>query len=842
MSRLILKICIDKFKSLPRDENGAAMMITLAVVLFLYLLCSSTYAIGMTINEKIQLQNAADAAAYSAAVVEADGLSRIATINRAMSWTYIQTVKRRMDYIVLEWLNLTKTNFDEDRKRCQEFNSKQYKVAQQATLWGPYYSFSPQSCETHCGERGPGRWWVGWTEGDEEESCGQIRLGYVENSNQTTQAGRFISYKGGLEDIASEYKNQKEILTNYMDQEKDILERLTALMTKEIYDIPQKIEIAALDILKRNLPKQRGEEYYCRILLPNFSYPYPSDGEAKDLLQSIFSPYRNTEEDELEFIATSVKNSSLHDVFGDGIDQWFIREKPSSLETDQINVSVDVPANYVMRGIQRGYKNANRSEASKVLGTSRGNHVAYGNSKQGSLNAATWASSFAFPVGDGFKTWPIGNVPTGIIDGVQMIADYLTCYSKILQNASRTDIIPSCLNSSSNFIEHCLNEKNNYGLVAEYHWSALRWWCGTKILFAPVFPAFKKPRLDFVKDFGMVHYKVSSIASCDHETSNVINNTRSSYEPCFIGADMSTTNSHIANNFVTGSGTMGYTRIYGDDKRIYNDKTKDYYITPKVMPVKLNHSFFQERINVAVGKKQKNPFYWLFSSNNEQRAVAPNDSIFALFNPTLFSGNNTNGMIVATSSATAAFRSRRYAGHYETNYDQITSFEYDNQYDSDIPTISLDINVQTPGISKSTIEKLRLGCPHKSTTNKISERLSKVWNLCETDWQAVFVPHRYADENWIGHQKKDGIFGSYDSVRSNSDTWYRSYPQELSINSNFLISLGFPNEKGEYLKPLYDTSKGNGRFNVRHPALRNEPSKDFSSEELGLFLLKFKLQ
>ena len=71
MSRLILKICIDKFKSLPRDENGAAMMITLAVVLFLYLLCSSSYAIGMTINEKIQLQNAADAAAYYAAVVEA---------------------------------------------------------------------------------------------------------------------------------------------------------------------------------------------------------------------------------------------------------------------------------------------------------------------------------------------------------------------------------------------------------------------------------------------------------------------------------------------------------------------------------------------------------------------------------------------------------------------------------------------------------------------------------------------------------------------------------------------------------------------------------------------------
>lgn len=46
MSRLILKICFDRFKSLPRDENGAALMITLAVALFLYLLCSASYAIG----------------------------------------------------------------------------------------------------------------------------------------------------------------------------------------------------------------------------------------------------------------------------------------------------------------------------------------------------------------------------------------------------------------------------------------------------------------------------------------------------------------------------------------------------------------------------------------------------------------------------------------------------------------------------------------------------------------------------------------------------------------------------------------------------------------------------
>ena len=52
-------------RRLRRDESGVAMMLTLAVVLVLYVLCAGVYAIGDTIREKIEMQNACDSAAYS---------------------------------------------------------------------------------------------------------------------------------------------------------------------------------------------------------------------------------------------------------------------------------------------------------------------------------------------------------------------------------------------------------------------------------------------------------------------------------------------------------------------------------------------------------------------------------------------------------------------------------------------------------------------------------------------------------------------------------------------------------------------------------------------------------
>lgn len=89
---------------LIHGDDGAALVVTLALFMMMYISCAGVFAIGKTVKEKMILQNAADAAAYSAAIVQADTLSRLATLNREMALTYKSMVCRQMDYVVCRWL------------------------------------------------------------------------------------------------------------------------------------------------------------------------------------------------------------------------------------------------------------------------------------------------------------------------------------------------------------------------------------------------------------------------------------------------------------------------------------------------------------------------------------------------------------------------------------------------------------------------------------------------------------------------------------------------------------------------------------------------------------------
>ncbi|HQL86326.1 MAG: hypothetical protein BWX73_03000 [Lentisphaerae bacterium ADurb.Bin082] len=122
MTKRVLAIAWKRLASLRADDSGAALVITLAVFFFLFMLVSAVYTVGEAVNRRIELQKACDAAAYSAAVVQADGLSRMATVNRAMAWTYVQMVRRQMDYITYRWLKLTYKNYMEDRKAAKNFH------------------------------------------------------------------------------------------------------------------------------------------------------------------------------------------------------------------------------------------------------------------------------------------------------------------------------------------------------------------------------------------------------------------------------------------------------------------------------------------------------------------------------------------------------------------------------------------------------------------------------------------------------------------------------------------------------------------------------------------------
>ena len=101
------------------DDSGVAMAYTVLVSLFIFMLCVSTFAMTENIRQKMELQNACDAAAYSGAVVQADMLSRIAVLNRALSWTYTETNKRQMDYIVDKWATSAWNTYDNYRTNAK---------------------------------------------------------------------------------------------------------------------------------------------------------------------------------------------------------------------------------------------------------------------------------------------------------------------------------------------------------------------------------------------------------------------------------------------------------------------------------------------------------------------------------------------------------------------------------------------------------------------------------------------------------------------------------------------------------------------------------------------------
>ncbi len=111
-----------KLRNLIYDDSGVAMAYTIMVFLFFFMLCVSTYSMTENIRQRMELQNACDAAAYSGAVVQADMLSRIAVLNRALSWTYYQTNKRHMDYIVDVWIDAVRGQHNKDSDYVVRFN------------------------------------------------------------------------------------------------------------------------------------------------------------------------------------------------------------------------------------------------------------------------------------------------------------------------------------------------------------------------------------------------------------------------------------------------------------------------------------------------------------------------------------------------------------------------------------------------------------------------------------------------------------------------------------------------------------------------------------------------
>ncbi|MDD7750080.1 MAG: pilus assembly protein TadG-related protein, partial [Victivallales bacterium] len=119
----VLSVFAGRCRELVSDSRGAALAITLAFVMPVYLLVIGIYGIGEIVRNKIELQNAADAAAYSASVVQADYLSRIATVNKAMAWTYVDLQKRSLDLAMAVFSEYVFIQFQKDFNMVRQKNS-----------------------------------------------------------------------------------------------------------------------------------------------------------------------------------------------------------------------------------------------------------------------------------------------------------------------------------------------------------------------------------------------------------------------------------------------------------------------------------------------------------------------------------------------------------------------------------------------------------------------------------------------------------------------------------------------------------------------------------------------
>ena len=124
------------------DDSGVAFALTVTVAVVIFLFGFSVYAVGETVRQRIELQNAADAAAYSGALVQADTISRVAVINKAMAWNYVMMNRRQMDYVVDKWL-----------EKVRQVYHNTYVLAANCQR--------ACSCIHHWTESSPLDWWVG---------------------------------------------------------------------------------------------------------------------------------------------------------------------------------------------------------------------------------------------------------------------------------------------------------------------------------------------------------------------------------------------------------------------------------------------------------------------------------------------------------------------------------------------------------------------------------------------------------------------------------------------------------------------------------------------------------
>ena len=336
---------------LAREESGVAVVFTLGAFLFLYVVCLGVVSVGAQVREKAQLQDACDAAAYSAAVVQADGLSRMAVVNRAMSWSYVQMTKMQMDYIALRWLELTKQRFEEDerciaRTKLIKMFSKEagyhnfqsdWRKLQPLAWWSEnvgWYIYPASwlrfgfNCrdKTHSKTGNPNAAYIGFRRPKSDDQVRHVRLNHP--SRDTAKSALYLPKAAGdrktgadgqtpsLDEIVSsmqsDYGVRGETLAGRIGAMRNAIVSCNALLPAINAKMSESIRQTAVRTLRENLPRGKDGEIGEDVLadcdwtvsggVSTAPAQYSSGITNRIADTSYFSGLRNVEEDEILFL------------------------------------------------------------------------------------------------------------------------------------------------------------------------------------------------------------------------------------------------------------------------------------------------------------------------------------------------------------------------------------------------------------------------------------------------------------------------------------------------------------------------------------------------------------
>lgn len=722
-------------RRLRRDESGVAMMLTLAVVLVLYVLCAGVYAIGDTIREKIEMQNACDSAAYSAAVVQADGLSRMAMVNRALSWTYVQLTNMQLDYITHKWLALVVKRFNEDWKRSRDWARGSFSAC-----------IGCSDCESWF--KGEGKGWFCGVYGISTALLGSGSGNVNLNNGNVLPISSVESMVNGTTALYNQYNES-------IPQFKKLIENLNGLFFVLNLKMQTSINATVEAILHANLPRrsdgttdiEAGEEFLWRIFVTQPYDPYASGGAS-----GYFSALRNTEADERIFLsmADGRVHKELLPYFSQngekpgGLDQWFIR---SDVE-DAVNGGSPIinpmendehlERSLVNLGICRVYKNANRAGTLKRTSHMRAHH----------------------------------------------------------SNISLLDDSPSCNNTHEFNGEQCATIDDSVALYADYEWRAEKHICACWPRWRG---GIRHSAVTLPLGDGCSHKSHSGAISCSRNHSRTAYGGKScffnlgyyaSHLACLLGCS-------IPRQILPRIPPYGFARIYGDDQEIFDASR---YTGEVAKPWVLNQRFngADGAIVVALARKQKNPWGRMLGMGSA--STSSMDGLFQMFNPTEKNGDN---------SCLCAFSAGRAAYHYHPSSDAVAygavekrDREYETRYDAVCDKDHVSIQGSFAG--------LRVGCVCGADN---ARRYARCWNLCETDWDAVLVPVRFARTN----------AGKYNSLVNDAVFW----EDDMKPGSN-LFKLALTKEKGD-----------DGEEDGWHPFYRDGQRVSNSSDDVssGAFLM-----